>query len=144
VLINISSPGPESHPGSVVTLNKRRILVVDDDESLSKLVALLLEQTDTYIVRVENNAAKAVATAEEFQPDLILMDIMMPVVNGGELASRLKAHPALQAIPIVFLSGSVTEAEVAENEGYIGGKRFLAKPFQAGDLFDCVVQQLAE
>jgi CheY-like chemotaxis protein len=144
VFIKIPSPAPRAWPKSACTLHKRRILVVDDEECLTKLVALLLEQNNTYIVRVENNAAKAVSAAVEFHPDLILMDITMPSLDGGELASRMRANPVLQSVPIVFLTGSVTEEEVAENDGYIGGQRFLAKPFHADDLLGCVDQELAE
>jgi len=71
------------------------------------------------------------------------MDIAMPSLDGGELASRIKANAALQGIPIVFLTGTVTKEEVAEHEGYIGGMRFLAKPVRPSDLIDCVAQQLA-
>jgi len=127
-----------------VCLYKRRILVVDDDQSLTKLVTIFLSQTADYIVRVENNAAKAVSAAEEFRPDLILMDIAMPALDGGELASRMRANPALQSVPIIFLTGTVTREEVDDNGGCIGGQRFLAKPFRAEDLIDCVVQELAE
>jgi len=140
----MSLPASKPRSGTVESLYKRRILVVDDDLSLTKLVSLFLNQTDTYIVRVENNAAKAVSAAEEFRPHLILMDIAMPSMDGGELASRIRANPALQSIPIVFLTGTVTEDEVAEHAGCIGGQRFLAKPFRAEDLINCVVQQLAE
>jgi CheY-like chemotaxis protein len=122
---------------------RRRILVVDDEESLTKLVAMILEFMTNYVVRVENSATQAVATAEEFHPDLVLMDISMPAMDGGELASRFKTNAALHSIPIVFLTGTVTEQEVAEHEGYIGGLRFLAKPFEAADLLDCIAQQLA-
>jgi CheY-like chemotaxis protein len=117
--------------------------VVDDDESLTMMVAMLLEQTAAYVVRVENVAARAVFAAQEFRPDLILMDIAMPLLDGGELASRIQANPDLQSVPIVFLTGTVTEVEVADHAGYIGGMRFLAKPVRATDLIDCIAHELA-
>src|ERR1700679_2136906 len=101
--MKMPSPGLKSRPGAGCAIYKRRVLVVDDEASLTKLVAMLLEQTDTYIVRVENNAAKAISAAEEFHPDLILMDITMPALDGGELASRIWANPVLHSVRIVFL-----------------------------------------
>jgi CheY-like chemotaxis protein len=131
--------GAEGH-----SFKKRRILLVDDEASLTNLVSLLLEQTECYVVRVENDSTKAVAAAVEFRPDLILMDICMPYLDGGELARRMREIPALRDVPIIFLTGTVTEDEVSRGKGYIGGQRFLAKPFEPDDLIDCVDQQLAE
>jgi CheY-like chemotaxis protein len=143
MLSKVSSPEANLRPGSGCAVYKRRILVVDDEECLTQLVAMLLEQTDTYIVLVENSAGKAISAAEAFHPDLILMDITMPSLDGGELASRFRAHPALESIPIVFLTGTVTKEEVAEHAGCIGGMCFLAKPVRPADLIDCVARQLA-
>jgi len=56
-----------------------------------------LEQTNEYVVRAENDSETAMAAAEEFRPDLILLDVMMPGLDGGELASRFEANPKLKA-----------------------------------------------
>jgi CheY-like chemotaxis protein len=123
-------------------LHTRRILVVDDDREFSILVRTILETTQSYIVREENRAEQAMAAAEEFNPDLILMDIMMPGTDGGDVASLIKGNPRFSDVPIVFVTGSVTEAEVTQYDGYIGGLRFLAKPVRATTLLDCVAEQI--
>jgi CheY-like chemotaxis protein len=71
-------------------LEKKRILVVDDEPSITRLLKLNLEETNRYVVRTENDAKAALASAEVFQPDLILLDVMMPDLDGGQLASRLQ------------------------------------------------------
>jgi CheY-like chemotaxis protein len=77
---------------------EKRILVVDDQISDSRFVKLSLESTNDYVVREENDAAAAVSTAEEFQADLVLLDVMMPDIDGGELAARFREHPKLKAV----------------------------------------------
>jgi CheY-like chemotaxis protein len=141
--MEFSSSGRPFRPVTVYASPKKRILVVDDDQCLTKLVVLFLARSDSYFVRVENDPAKAISAAMEFRPDLILMDISMPDLDGAELASRMKALPALRSVPIVFLTGSVTADEAAEHAGYVGGPKFLAKPFGSEDLLNCVVRQLA-
>src|SRR5580700_4598375 len=99
---------------------KKRILVVDDQPRNTRLMKLYLEQTNDYVVREENNANTALGTAEEFQPHLILLDVMMPDVDGGELAIRFKANPKLKAVPIVFLTAAITKGEVKASGGQLG------------------------
>ena len=91
---------------------KKRILVVDDRARDTRLVKLYLERTNDYVVREENDAMAALSAAEEFQPHLILLDVMMPGMDGGELAACFQANPKLKAVPIVFLTAAVTKGEV--------------------------------
>ena len=70
-------------PAQPVLTEKKRILVVDDKASDSQLVKNCLEQTNDYVVREENDPQKALATAEAFQPHLILLDVRMPGMDGG-------------------------------------------------------------
>jgi two-component system, OmpR family, response regulator len=121
---------------------KKRILVVDDQSRNTRLMKLYLEQTNDYVVREENNANAALATAEEFQPHLILLDVMMPDLDGGELASRFKANPKLKAVPIVFLTAAITQREVKANGGQLGGYPFLAKPVVLADVVACLKHEL--
>jgi CheY-like chemotaxis protein len=123
---------------------KKRILVVDDKPSDTRLVKLHLERTNDYEVREENNAKTAVSTAEEFRPHLILLDVMMPGMSGGELAACFQANPYLKAVPIVFLTSAVTKAEVDAGHGRVGGFPYLAKPFVLTDVVACIKQQLSE
>ncbi len=75
---------------------KRRILIVDNDRDTTHLVKILLERAGNYLVLEENDATKAHQSARSFGPDLILLDIVMPDTDGGEVAARIEADPELQ------------------------------------------------
>src|SRR2546426_9287773 len=81
-------------------MNKKRILLVDDETSFTRLLKLNLEQTDDYEVRVENWAEDALMAAREFRPDLVLLDVMMPRMIGGGVAALLRADASLKETPI--------------------------------------------
>ena len=126
------------------TSDKKRILVVDDQAANTRLLKLYLEQTNRYEVREENAPKTAVSTAESFHPDLILLDVMMPGVDGGELASRFQASHKLKDVPIVFLTATVTKGEVVAGGGQIGGFPFLAKPVVLSEVTACLKRLLGE
>ena len=107
---------------------KKRILLVDDEKSFTNLLKLNLEETGNYEVRVENWAEDAYAAAKEFDPDLVLLDIIMPRMPGGNVAAQIKEDPELKDTPIVFLTAAVRKQQVEENEGIICDFPCLAKP----------------
>ena len=117
---------------------KKRILVVDDESSITRLLKLNLEQTGDYLVRTENFSKAALAAAEEFHPELILLDVMMPDMDGGELAGKFQTHPVTRHVPIVFLTAAVTREEVLSHHGLIGGLPFLAKPVNMEEVLGCL------
>ncbi|MEW5983288.1 MAG: response regulator [Acidobacteriota bacterium] len=107
---------------------KRRILLVDDEVSITRALALYLEENGGCDVRVENAGKRALATAREFEPDVIFLDIVMPDADGSTLAAEMQADPALQRTPIVFLTALVSRHETGGALMEIGGHPFLAKP----------------
>jgi len=121
---------------------KKRILVVDDERSITRLVKLNLEQTDEFEVREENSATHALTAAKEFRPDLILLDVLMPGLDGGNLASHFQESPLLKNVPIVFLTAAATKHEVSTHFGKIGGWPFLAKPVTRAELVECLNSHL--
>ena len=127
-----------------VNHEKKRILAVDDRSTNTRLVKLCLEQTDQYVVREENNATAALAAAEQFNPHLILLDVMMPGMDGGELAAAFRVNPRLKAVPIVFLTATITKGEVVANGGQIGGNFFLAKPIVLTEMVACLKHHLGD
>jgi CheY-like chemotaxis protein len=127
-----------------IEVMKKRILVVDDNASDTHLLKRYLEETNEYVVCEENDPKAALSTAEKFQPHLILLDVLMPEVNGGELAFSFKANPTFRAVPIVFLTSKLTKQEVANCAGRIGGYPFLAKPIVLPEVADCLRIQLAK
>jgi CheY-like chemotaxis protein len=122
--------------------DKKRILAVDDQASNTRLLKLYLERTNDYVVREENDAKAALSAAEEFQPHLILLDVMMPGMDGGELAACFQASPKLKAVPIVFLTAAITKREVEAGGGQVGGHPFLAKPVVLSELVACLEHHL--
>ena len=112
----------------VNSMDKKRILIVDDEENLAKVFKLLLEKTGKYEVWKETNGSNAFATAKKFKPHLVLLDIMMPDIDGGEVASQLKEDAETKHIPIVFISAAITKEEEGEQGIIKGGYPILAKP----------------
>jgi CheY-like chemotaxis protein len=119
----------------------RRILIVDNDTDSSHLVKVLLEKTGRYLVFEENDGARAHVSARNFRPDLILLDVVMPETDGGEVAARIKADSELQNTPIVFLTALVTRAE-ARTGLHIDGHPFLAKPINIPELIEAIERSL--
>jgi two-component system, OmpR family, response regulator len=132
---------PRSIGGSGMKGRKRRILIVDNDSNTTHLVKVLLERTGHYLVLEENDATKAYQSARNSLPDLILLDIVMPETDGGEVAARIDADPELHNTPIVFLTALVTRAE-ARSGLSIQGHPFLAKPVSIPELINAIEQHL--
>ena len=121
---------------------RRRILIVDNDPNATHLVKVLLERTGHYLVLEENDAAMAHQSAVNFRPHLILLDIVMPETDGGEVAARIQGDPELRKTPIIFLTALVTRAE-AKSGLNIQGHSFLAKPVSIPELIDATEEHLS-
>jgi CheY-like chemotaxis protein len=119
----------------------RRILIVDNDKNTTHLIKILLEKTGRYLVFEENQPARAYQTAQNFQPDLIFLDVVMPEQDGGEIAAQIRADPQLQNAPIIFLTALVTRAE-AKAGLHIDGHPFLAKPIDIQELIKTIEEHL--
>jgi len=118
---------------------KKKILIVDDERNITAFLKTYLEDTGKYEVRTENSGAAGFETAKVFQPDLILLDIMMKDMSGDGVADKVKNDPIVRKTPIVFLTGIVTKEEVAAQGGQIGGYPYIAKPILAmRELLDCI------
>lgn len=121
---------------------KSKILIVDDDERLTRLLRLNLEETGRFLVREEGWAKSALHTALAFEPHLILLDVMMPDMDGGEVAAQIRSHPKLRHVPIIFLTAAAKRTEINDRDGQIGGMPFLAKPIDIDELTDCIERHL--
>ena len=120
---------------------KRRILIIDDDQKSTNLVKILLEKTGCYLVLEENHAAKAYQTAQGFKPDLILLDILMPGKDGGDVAAQIEADPELQRTPIIFLTALITKPETKTGLRIQGHPSF-AKPINIPELINEIEENL--
>ena len=117
---------------------KKRVLLVDDEKSFTNLLKLNLEDTGQYEVRVENWAEDALTAAREFKPDLILLDVIMPGMDGGDVAGQIRNDRHLKGTPIVFLTATVSQREAGVQGLNSGGSLFLAKPVSFEQLVNCI------
>ena len=122
---------------------KKRILVVDDEAALTRIIKLNLERTGNYEVRTENLGSMAIPAAKEFRPDLIFLDVMMPDMSGDEVAALLKEDPMLSNIAFIFMTAIVTKEETQATETNIGGNIFLAKPVKTEELIATIERVLS-
>ncbi len=105
-------------------MEKKRVLIVDDEIRFTNILKMNLEYTGRYIVEEENGGAGVIDAVRRFHPHVILLDIVMPDVNGGEVATQLRNDPELKDIPIIFITALISKAE----ERTIGGSPYLSKP----------------
>jgi len=123
-------------------MNKKRILIVDDEASFTRNVKLNLEKTGLYEVTEVNHSRLATAVASAFKPDLILLDVVMPVLDGGDVLACVKNDPALKDVPVIVVTANVKDQEIDSFGGVIGGYPFLAKPVSLKKLVECIEASL--
>lgn len=121
-------------------MQRRRILLVDDEVAITRSLAMYLEEVGGYEVRVENVGSRALATARAFRPDMIFLDIVMPDADGGTLAADLRADARFRETPIVFLTALVSQHATRGHAAQIGGHPFLAKPVDPDVVLACIEQ----
>jgi two-component system chemotaxis response regulator CheY len=128
-----SGPGGRAKEGPVV-------LIVDDDPGLRAFVRASLE-LEGYSVREAGNAEEGLTALEEQSPDLILLDVMMPQVDGWEMLRRVQERHGVGAIPVLMFSGKV-EADAVRNATARGAQGFIGKPFDPQQLIETAKQML--
>lgn len=121
---------------------RTKILIIDDEKVFTRLVMLNLTKTGKYEVREENDSSRALAAARKFKPDLILLDIMMPNLNGSEAASQIRNSETLKDVPIIFLTALAAKDDITSDGGLIGGYPFIAKPVSTVELIECIEKHL--
>jgi CheY-like chemotaxis protein len=122
--------------------DKKRILIVDDEVSFARMVKLNLEKTGTFEVRVENKASYALPAAREFKPDLVILDVLMPGMDGGDVANLIKRDRNLWDTPVIFLTATVSKREAGQGGLNSGGELFLAKPVTVENLIQCINERV--
>ena len=114
-----------------------RILVVDDDPSIVRIIGEMLEREDRFEVRTVSTGYDAGMMTREFRPNIILLDYMLPDVNGNVVCQRIKADPDLADTRVVIISGVVRQEEIDELMA-AGADAFIPKPFQVDALIECI------
>ena len=123
-------------------MKKKKILIIDDEVAFTNIFKLTLELNDNYEVCIENDPRAAIVTARKFDPDIVLLDVVMPKPDGSELYMQFKADPSLRHIPIIFVTAIVRRKLVEEHNGKIGGRFYIAKPVSADGLIDAIEEHI--
>lgn len=107
---------------------KMTIVIIDDEQNVCLAVKRGLEQAGNFTVYEAKSAAKGFALACEIVPDVILLDMMMPGMNGAECRKLLREAPLTEHIPVIYLTGLLSKSDGKAFDGMIDGERYLAKP----------------
>ena len=119
-------------------MKKKKILIVDDDLAASKFMKARLEITGKYEVSTESNGVRGIETARGLRPDLIILDILMPGIEGDEVARQIKADNILKNTPIIFLSSIITSKETGPDGMKTGAHYILPKPVKIESVLACI------
>lgn len=107
----------------------RKILLVDDEAGFTQLLKMNLEKSGDFEVTIENDSTKAIATARSFQPDVVLLDVVMPGMDGGDVQARFQSDSILNRVPVIMLTALVDSAELSAGAvAQSGSSIVLPKP----------------
>jgi excisionase family DNA binding protein len=128
-------------PTDALESGKRKILVVDDDVELVELITDVLDKDGRFEVRSVNNGFDAGMMVKEYHPDLIVLDVMLPDINGKEVCQRVRNDPTMDDVKIICISGMVEQDKI-EDLRTSGADDFLQKPFEVDQLVDRICHLL--
>jgi excisionase family DNA binding protein len=120
-------------PTDALETGKRKVLVVDDDPDLVELIVSVLEDDGRFEIRVANNGFEAGMMVKEYRPDRIVLDVMLPDINGKEVCIRVRNDGTLENVRIICISGTVERDKIKELKE-AGADDFLQKPFETNVL----------
>ena len=122
-------------PTDALESGKRKVLLVDDDAELVELMNKVLEEDGRFEVRIASNGFDAGMMVKEYRPDMIVLDVMLPDINGKEVCHRVRADSSLEDVRILCISGMIEEDKIQELK-LSGADDFLHKPFDIEELID--------
>jgi excisionase family DNA binding protein len=128
-------------PTDALESGKRKILIVDDDEELVELLGDVFAKDNRFEVRTTNNGFDAGMLVKEFRPDIVVLDVMLPDINGKEVCQRVRSDSALDDVRIICISGMVEQDKVADLKA-AGANDFMQKPFAVERLLERVCELL--
>lgn len=122
-------------------VNQKTVLVVDDEPDSLELIGFILKRANYHTV-LTSDPQGALSLIEKESPDLVILDLLMPAVNGLELCRFIKQHPTIQKIPVLFLSAMVAEKEI-EAGLRAGAAGFIFKPYESEQILKKISEILA-
>lgn len=128
-------------PTDALESGRRRILIVDDDQAVVDLISDVLAADSRFETRVVNNGFGAGMLAKEYHPDLIVLDVMLPDINGQAVCELIRQDPTMAEIKIICISGMIEEDKIADLRAS-GADDFLHKPLDIDELIRRICRQL--
>jgi CheY-like chemotaxis protein len=123
-------------------MDKKKILIIDDEENFCNLVKKNVEMTGEFEVRAATDGDEGIKLIREIKPDLILLDIIMPGLDGGDVVSLIRSDESIKDTPIVFLTSLVRKDEAGPQAGFTKGYSLLAKTVTVGELIACIKENI--
>ncbi len=128
-------------PLDSIASGKRKVLIVDDDAEIVELIVEVLERDGRFEVKTASSGYEAGMATQRFRPELILLDYMLPDVNGNVVCQTIRRNPEFENIKIIIVSGVVKEDEIAQLLKS-GAEDFIRKPFNITELTDKITSVL--
>jgi excisionase family DNA binding protein len=130
-------------PTDALESGKRKVLLVDDDAELVELMTKVLDEDGRFETRIASNGFDAGMMVKEYRPDIIVLDVMLPDINGKEVCHRVRADSTLEEVRILCISGMVEDDKIQELR-LSGADDFLHKPFDIEYLIErmCVLLEI--
>jgi two-component system OmpR family response regulator len=122
-------------PTDALESGKRKVLIVDDDEELVELLVDVFERDGRFDIRSANNGFDAGMQVKEFRPDLVVLDVMLPDINGKEVCQRVRSDSTLETVKIICMSGMVEQDKIKDLLD-AGANDFMNKPFTVDKLVE--------
>jgi len=123
-------------------MTMRTILIIDDDPAFIQLVRMRLATSDYHVVTA-TGGAEGLQKAKSTQPDLILLDVVMPGMDGGDVSQALQADPQLRTVPVVHFTSLIGREEAVRRNDKTSQEVFLSKTASSSEMFTAIVKALA-
>ncbi len=128
-------------PTDALESGKRKLLIVDDDVELVELMVDVFARDGRFEIKSANNGFGAGMLVKEFRPDLVILDVMLPDINGKEVCQRVRNGPSMKTVKIICISGMVEQDKIADLRA-AGADDFMNKPFSVDVLLERGCQML--
>jgi CheY-like chemotaxis protein len=126
-------------------MDTTRILIIDDEPDFTALLKANLEEVGNFEVMEVNDSSKALKAAREFMPELCVIDVVMPGMDGGDVVAQFRADPELKDVAVVMLTALVEEnPDTPDGETQTGGLPFVSKTSEFGTILSCIEKHIEE
>jgi two-component system, OmpR family, response regulator len=122
-------------PTDALESGKRKVLIVDDDQELVELMVDVFARDGRFDIKTANNGFDAGMLVKEFRPDLVVLDVMLPDINGREVCQRVRLDPTMETVKIICISGMIERDKIADLQA-AGANDFMNKPFAVEALLE--------